>query len=217
MIGQLVQYPHPVEQTARAVGETQDALLSHLLTRRSVAAAALGEPGPTPSQLETMLTIAARVPDHKKLAPWRFIVIEGGAREALGEVVAASCLEADRHVTNWRLETERGRFTRAPMVVAVISSVKRHPAAPEWEQVLSAGAVCLNLLHAAAAMGFSGQLLTEWYAYDKHVQAALGLAGNERIAGFIHIGTAKETPAERERPDLSGIVTYLYPLSNQGS
>jgi nitroreductase len=184
------------------------ALLDHLHARRSVSAAALGDPGPGRETLLEMLTIAARVPDHKKLAPWRFIVIEGAARAAFGERLAAIWAAIEPESSSVRLETERGRFTRAPVVVAVVSSPKPHPACPEWEQVLSAGAACLNLLHAAEAMGFGAQWITEWYGFDDQVKAAFGLAAHERFAGFVYIGTPKERPADRERPDLAAVTSF---------
>lgn len=181
--------------------------LKHLLTRRSVSANSLVAPGPDAETLQTILTIAARSPDHKKLAPWRFILFEGEARARFGETLAAICAEDDPAATSTRLDTERNRFSRAPLVVAVIARHTPHPAAPEWEQTLSAGAVCLNMLHAAAACGFAGNWITEWCAYHPKVFAALGLAANERVAGFVYIGTAKEKPADRERPDLAAIVS----------
>lgn len=185
-----------------------EAVLSHLQMRRSVSAGALGEPGPDADGLAGMLTIAARVPDHKKLAPWRFIVLKDEARSAFGERLAEICSINEPDASAVRLETERGRFLRAPIVVAVISSPKPHPACPEWEQILSAGAVCLNLLHAASAMGFGAQWITEWYGFDSRVKAAFGLEGHERFAGFVYIGTAKERPAERDRPDIAAIASF---------
>ncbi len=184
------------------------AVLGHLRRRRSVSAAALGEPGPDRAALEAMLTIAARVPDHKKLAPWRFLVLEGEARAAFGESLQRICAANEPAASSVRLETERGRFLRAPVVVAVVSSPVPHPAAPEWEQVLSAGAVCLNLLHASAAMGFGSQWITEWYGYDAQVKAAFGLAEQERFAGFVYIGTPTERPDDRERPDVGAITSF---------
>ncbi|MBC8049037.1 MAG: nitroreductase [Chitinophagales bacterium] len=186
---------------------TNEAVLKHLLTRRSVSANSLLAPGPSASELDIMLAAAARVPDHKKLAPWRFIVFEGDARARFGETLAAICAADEPEVSHARLEMERNRFTRAPLVVAVIARHTPHPAAPEWEQTLSAGAVCLNLLHAAVALGYAGNWITEWCAYNANVYHALGLAENERVAGFIYIGTAKDKPADRERPDLAAIVT----------
>ncbi len=185
-----------------------EAVLRHLRTRRSVSASALVEPGPNRDTLAAMLTIAARVPDHKKLAPWRFIVLAGAARAAFGETLAAIVAANEPEASAARLETERTRFSRAPLVVVVVSSPKPHPACPEWEQVLSAGAVCLNLLHASAAMGYGAQWITEWYGFDEQVKAAFGLTAMERFAGFIYIGSAREHPADRERPDPAAITSF---------
>jgi nitroreductase len=183
-------------------------VLALLSARRSVKPEMLDAPGPGADELETMLTIAARVPDHKRLAPWRFIVLEGEARARLGEVVAEACVAAEAEPPSAvRLDLERKRFLRAPLVVAVVSRAKPHPGAPEWEQVLSAGAVCFNLCLAANALGYGTSWITEWFAYNEQVCAALGLAGTERIAGFVYIGTASARPEDRERPALSDIVT----------
>ena len=186
---------------------SENSALELLLARRSVVANKLGPPGPDARQLRDILTVAARVPDHKKLAPWRFIVFEGDARAAFGEVLREACGRNEPDAGETRLETEANRFMRAPVVVAVISSPKDNPAVPEWEQVLSAGAACQNLLIAANASGFSAQWITEWYAFDDAVAKALGLESTERIAGFIYIGTATEKPEERDRPDLDHITT----------
>jgi nitroreductase len=188
--------------------EGDAAVLRHLAARRSVSAAAMAEPGPDAATLQTMLTIAARVPDHKKLAPWRFIVIQGEARARFGALLAHICAENEPGASDVRLETERSRFLRAPVTVAVVSSPVPHPAAPEWEQVLSVGAVCLNLLHAAAANGFGGQWITEWYAYDDAVKAGFGLKPGERFAGFVYIGTPKEKQTDRDRPALADITSF---------
>jgi nitroreductase len=185
-----------------------ESTLELLLSRRSVKAGMLSEPGPSPAELTKMLTAAARVPDHKKLVPWRFIVFEGAARSALGDVLAKACQAEERDAPSpVRLELERGRLLRAPTVVAVISRVVTHPAAPEWEQILSAGAACFSLCLAANALGYGTCWITEWYAYSPGVRAALKLADNERVAGFVYIGTARERPPERERPPLEAIVT----------
>lgn len=182
-------------------------VMKQLLTRRSVTADALGEPGPDGETLEMILKAGARVPDHKKLTPWRFILLQGEARAAFGEKLAEICARNEPDASDIRLETERSRFTRAPAVVVVVSSPVEHPACPEWEQVLSAGAVCMNLLHAAVASGYGAQWLTEWYGFDPQVAGAFGLAPHERFAGFVYIGTAREKPAERDRPDLEQIVS----------
>jgi nitroreductase len=182
--------------------------LELLLTRRSVKPGMLADPGPSPDELTTILTAAARVPDHKKLVPWRFVIFEGEARAAFGEALAKACAAEEKEPPSAiRLEAERTRLRRAPCVVAVISRVTSNPAAPEWEQVLSCGAACLNLCLAANALGFATCWLTEWYSYSPAVRTALGLAANERVAGFIYIGTAHQRQADRERPDLNRITT----------
>jgi nitroreductase len=186
----------------------ENPVIAFLSARRSVKPDRLVAPAPSPAELDTILTIAARVPDHKKLAPWRFIVIEGEARARLGETVAEACVAAEKEPpSHVRLETERTRLMRAPLVIAVVSRVTPHRSAPEWEQVLSAGAACLNLCLAANALGYGTSWITEWIAYNKAVGTALGLGDNERIAGFIYIGTPAERPEERERPALADIVT----------
>jgi nitroreductase len=182
-------------------------ILNHLLTRRSVSANALSEPGPSEEDLAKILAAAARVPDHKKLVPWRFVLFRGEAREAFGKVLAQVCGAEEPGASAFRLETEAKRFLRAPLVIAVISRVTKNPAAPEWEQILSAGAACQNLIVAASALGFGAQWITEWYAYSEGVRKALHLSDGERVAGFVYIGTPKEKPDERERPALADIVS----------
>src|SRR5689334_578744 len=183
--------------------------LELLLKRRSVKPVMMTEPGPTPAELETILTAAARVPDHKKLVPWRFVVFEGEARATFGRVLLKALQAEEKAAPSAaRLEMERTRLMRTPTVVAVISRLTPNPAAPEWEQVLSCGAACFNLCLAANALGFGTSWITEWYSYSRIVQTALGLASNERIAGFIYIGTAKEQQPERERPSLDQIVSH---------
>lgn len=178
-----------------------------LLTRRSVLAPLLSDPGPDDSQINTILTIGARVPDHGKLAPWRFILFRGEARVGFGEVLGRAFSRATPDAPEDRIAAERGRFLRAPLVVGVVSRAQPHAKIPEWEQILSAGAVCQNLLHGAHALGFAAQWLTEWYAYDATVRDALGLSESERVAGFVYIGTPTAKPDERVRPDIGAIRT----------
>ena len=181
------------------------ALLSQ---RRSVKPDKLLAPAPSAAELDVILTLAARVPDHKKLAPWRFIIFEGEARTRIGAAFAEACQAEDKEPPSpVRLETERNRFQRAPMVIAVVSRIVEKPGAPEWEQVLSAGAATFNMCLAANALGYGTCWITEWIAYSPRVCQALGLAANERIAGFVYIGTPAEKPADRDRPDLRNIVT----------
>lgn len=182
--------------------------LDLLLRRRSTSAKAMGEPGPDAAQLRQILQAASRVPDHGKLFPWRFLVIEGDARAALGDVLAEALVARNASVSESLKRFERGRFLRAPVVVTVISSLKSEKPIPEWEQQLSAGAVCQTLLVAAAAAGFGANWLTEWCAYDDIVARALGLGEGERVAGFIYIGTGTAPLEERERPVLDEIVSH---------
>lgn len=183
-------------------------ILEFLLTRRSVKPVAMRAPGPTGADLDKILACAARVPDHKKLVPWRFIVFEGDARARAGEVLASACAAEEKQPpSSVRLDAERSRFLDAPLVIGVVSRVTRHPGAPEWEQVLSAGAACFNLCLAANALGYATNWLTGWYAYSPMVHDRFGLAEGERFAGFIYIGTATEVPEDRERPVLASIVS----------
>lgn len=185
-----------------------NALLDLLATRRSVKPDRLAEPGPTPAELEKILTIAARVPDHKKLVPWRFVVFEGDARLRAGEIFAEACQLEDRDSpSEQRLAFERNRLMRAPLVVAVVSRVVDNPMAPEWEQILSCGAACFNMCLAANALGYGSNWITDWVSYSSHVRAKLQLADTERLAGFIYIGRPVERSPERDRPVLADIVS----------
>jgi nitroreductase len=181
--------------------------LELLKTRRSVKPIEMAGPGPDARELETLLTIASRVPDHGKLAPWRFIVFEGEARERAGAVIAERFAEQHPEATADQLAFERNRLARAPLVVAVVSRAAPHVKIPEWEQQLSAGAAAMALVMAAHAMGFAASWITEWYAYDRAVLDALGLQSHERIAGFVHIGRPRKAPEERDRPKLADIVS----------
>lgn len=174
--------------------------LELLLNRRSVKATEMREPGPDAGALRRILEAGIRVPDHGKLGPWRLVRFIGEDRARFGEVLVDAWRKAHPEDPPGRAELERGRLERAPVVVAVISSVTPEHKIPEWEQVLSAGAVCQNLLVAATASGFCAQWLTEWYGYDPHVTAALGLGAHERVAGWIYIGSSDAVPTERARP-----------------
>lgn len=169
-------------------------------------------PGPTAEELERILSIAARVPDHGKLAPWRFVLYDRASR---ADVVAGLRRIAehapDEKERRYRAEKANG-FADAPLIVGVISAaIADHPKIPLWEQQLSAGAVCLNLLHAAFAHGFAAQWLTGWFAYDEEAQRFLGLKPGERVAGFVHIGTPTVPPVERDRPDVPALTTRWQP------
>jgi len=154
-----------------------------------------------------MLEIAARVPDHGKLAPWRFVVFAGEGRDRAGAIVAEVFAKANPGADQLQLATERKRFSLAPLVIGVVSRAGPHEKIPEWEQVLSAGAVCMNLIVAANALGYASVWLTEWYAYDRAVLDRLGIAPHEKIAGFVHIGRAPGPREDRPRPVLADVVT----------
>jgi len=181
--------------------------LALLASRRSTVANKMKGPGPNEAQLAGLLRLAMRVPDHGKLAPWRFIIFEGDARAKFGAVLRNVTADANADAPLELLDFEEQRFMRAPTVVAVISRVTANHKIPEWEQVLSAGAVCQNLLIGASAMGFAAQWITEWYAFDETVARALGLERGERVAGYVYIGSAEEPPRERARPDAADRVT----------
>jgi nitroreductase len=181
--------------------------LELLKTRRSVKPAELSAPGPSAAEIDTLLTVASRVPDHGKLAPWRFIVFEGEARRAAGDAIATAFQAKYPDAKPEHIAAERERFVRAPLVIAVVSRAAPHVKIPEWEQVLSAGAAAMNLVTAAHALGYGANWITEWYAYDRAALDALGLEPHERIAGFIHIGRPPGPPEDRPRPPLAEIAT----------
>ncbi|UHC19314.1 nitroreductase [Methylobacterium currus] len=184
-----------------------NATLDLLRTRRSVPPAQLAGPAPSPEELDAILAAAARVPDHGKLAPWRFILIEGEAQARIGRVVAEAYRADHPEADDKRLALEAGRLAQAPLVIAVVSRAGPHVKIPDWEQVLSAGAAAMNLIVAANALGFRTSWLTEWMAYDRRVLDALGLDPAERLAGFVHVGRAEQVPPDRPRPALAEIVT----------
>ena len=183
------------------------ALRDYLLTRRSVGIGFLKEPGPTPDELAQILTIGTRVPDHGKITPWRLVVIEGAARLEAGEKLAEIAARNNPGLDEASLDIERGRFLPAPVTIGVISSPKEHPKVPEFEQLLSAGNVAFNLLHAAHALGFGASWVTRWYAFDAEAAAMLGARDGERFVGFVHIGTPTAAIEDRPRPALDDIVS----------
>lgn len=180
-----------------------------LALRRSGSADRMTEPGPDEQALAAILEMAARVPDHRKLTPFRFIVFTGDARARAGAMLAARFAALNPDADRSRVEIERGRFMRAPVVVALVASFVCNHKTPEWEQALTTGAAGINLLLAASSFGFAGNWLTEWYGYDDKVAEAFGLAAGEKFAGFFYLGTAAEAPLERQRPDMSAIVSIF--------
>ncbi|PJI42698.1 MAG: nitroreductase [Rhizobium sp.] len=184
-------------------------LIDYLAVRRSVPAFQMCEPGPSTAEIEQILTLAVRVPDHGKIAPWRFVVYRGEERARIGEALLAMALEKNPEFSEEMIGVERARFTRAPVVIGVISTAGPHVKIPEWEQLMSAGAVCLNLLMAANALGYVSNWLTEWFAYDEKAHPLLGIRPGEKVAGFIHIGSTTFPVTERPRPALSDVVTWV--------
>ena len=192
-------------EPAKAANESAEtlALLAH---RRSSKLMHLAEPAPTSAELDALIALAARVPDHGKLGPWRFVVIDGEARARAGAALA-EIIRADDGVDETRLEFVRNTFVRAPACVMVVSAPQPNKKVPEWEQQLSAGAACFSLLLAAHALGYAGCWLTEWQAFDPRAAAALGVGKGERIAGFVYLGMAREPAAERVRADVAARIS----------
>lgn len=174
----------------------QAEMLEFLTKRRSVLARNMTAPGPSGDELRAMLEVAMRVPDHGKIAPWKFVILEGDDRAALGAIAAEALGD----------EEAAAQFTRAPVVVAVLATPKPHPKVPRSEQILSAGAACMNLLVAAQSQGFAAQWLTGPAAYEDSVKVALGGGAGDEIAAFIYLGTAVEAPSERGRPAYEDVV-----------
>ena len=187
--------PAPIEASPQT--------LAFLARRRSASALSLTEPAPTDDELATLLRLATRVPDHGKLAPWRFVILRGpGKRRFIAGLEAIAAKRPDGE----RLAIKLGKLRAPPLTVAVIS--RQTPGEiPEWEQRLSSGALCMTLVIAAQAMGYGANWITDWYAYDDEARALLGLTGDERVAGFVHLGTSAETPLERVRPDVAAITS----------
>jgi nitroreductase len=181
--------------------------IEFLKKRRSVKPREMSGPGPSAAELETILTVGARVPDHGKLTPWRFIVFEGDARARAGEVIANVFARKNPQSPPAEIEIEKRRLMDAPLVIAVVSFTKPHPKVPPWEQQLSAGASAMNIVTAATALGYGANWLTGWFAFDRDVLDGLGLKADEKIAGFVHIGTPSKPSEDRPRPALSDIVT----------
>jgi nitroreductase len=183
-------------------------LIDYLTSRRSMPAFQMRAPGPSKVEISEILTLASRVPDHGKISPWRFIVYSGDIRETMSLELSAIAKANKPDLSEEMMKVEETRFTRAPVVVAVVSTAAPHFKIPEWEQLMSAGAVCLNMLMAANAYGYVSNWLTEWMAYDERAYPILGVKPGEKVAGFIHIGSTDFPVVERPRPELAEIVTW---------
>ena len=197
------EFPGSSTKKETAVSDAIDLLK----IRRSVKPREMSGPGPSPAELETILTIGARVPDHGKLTPWRFIVFEGDARLRAGAIIAGVFAQKNPHAAPAEVDVEKRRLTDAPLVIGVVSLTKPHPKVPPWEQELSAGASAMNIVTAATALGYGACWLTGWFAFDRDVLNGLGLKADEKLAGFIHIGRSSKASEDRPRPSLADIVT----------
>lgn len=180
-------------------------LYSDLISRRSTSVRYLAAPAPSDAQLEQLLRVATRVPDHGKLAPWKIRVLREAGQKKLGDLAASIFTRSNSDATPAQIAFEKDRFSRAPLVLAVISTPVLGKI-PVFEQQLSAGAVCLNILYAAKALGFGANWLTEWPAFDKEILSELGGNEGDAIAGFIYVGTATTIPEDRPRPELANVV-----------
>jgi nitroreductase len=185
----------------------RSSLLSFLKTRKSASAKAMGAPGPDAATLRDILSIAVRVPDHGKLNPWRFILFEGQARQDVGEKLRTRFAALHPDYPAESVDSQKGLFLRAPVVVAVVSTAAEHSKIPVWEQLMSSAAVCYNLVLAAQAHGFDAQWQSDWVAYDEGAKAAMGIAATEQVAGLIYIGTSTVPLEDRPRPTLDALIT----------
>lgn len=178
-----------------------ETIMDFLLTRTSVPVQDLKAPGPDDAQIAKIIAAASRVPDHGKLAPWRFIIYRGEAREEVGRRLVALAEELEGPLPEGRRMKEQTRFSRAPVVIGVVSTPRHHPSIPDWEKFLSGGMAAMNLMIAANALGFGTNLITNWYSDSPEGRAVLGLAPDERVVGFVHIGTFEGPVQDRLRPD----------------
>lgn len=185
------------------------AAIEFLKTRKSAPLTTMGDPGPSQEELDTILEIAARVPDHGRLEPWRFVVIEREAGRAMGDALEALARKARPGLAETEYERDRNRLNRAPVAVMVVYVPKPHETIPQWEMFLSAGAAAMNLTLAATAMGYGANWVTGWFCDLEEGRALLGLTAQERVAGIVHIGTVAKDVADRPRPDVAALTTRL--------
>lgn len=181
-------------------------VLDFMRARKSAPIHELCEPAPTEDEIKTILQVATRVPDHGKLAPWRFILYRGEARERIGVMLAELAEKREGPLPEGRLEKERTRFSRAPLVIGAISTPRGNTTIPEWELFLSGGMAAMNLMIAANALGYGTNIITNWYSDDAEGRRILGLEPQERVIGFVHIGSHNREIPERTRPDASRLV-----------
>lgn len=186
-----------VSSPALALPVRSDELLNRLATRRSAPAQQLAAPAPSGEELQTLLSLAMRTPDHGKLAPWRLVVLGPQTRADIVEKLSAMTSRLPDPVKG---KAVLAKLANPPLTVLVVSSPVHGHKVPVWEQELSAGAVCMNIEHAANALGYSASWITDWYSFDAEALALFGVKEGEKVAGFIHIGTLAEPPLERPRP-----------------
>ena len=197
----------PMDDASLPALAPNEAALDFLLTRRSRPAKTLGAKGPDAATLRRLLTAAARVPDHGKLEPWRFVLIEGAARDRVAGLARTRAV--DRGLDAAAGDKAAAAFTQGALVVAVVASPKPSEKIPEWEQLMSAGCVCLSLVNAALAAGWGANWLSGWVATDRPFLDALGLAAHEFVAGFVHLGAETVAPPDRPRPALDALLTRI--------
>ena len=184
-------------------------VLAFLKSRKSASAKAMSAPGPSGAQLDEILEIAVRVPDHGKLAPWRFILIEGEGRARIGDGFADVWAKKNPSYSTENLDFQRGLFMRAPLILVIVSTAAVHGKIPVWEQQLSSAAVCYNAVLAATALGFDAQWQSDWVAYDDGAKAVMGVHAHETISGIIYMGTSNVALEDRPRPDVSTLLTRI--------
>ncbi len=205
----MTDFPLPPELgDCLAPSRPSPAVLDFLSARRSAPLPLLGGPGPDAAQLNGILQIAARVPDHRRVVPWRFLVFKDAEKQEAGQLIAARFAKLNPAASSDDVAVIARKFSCAPVVVALISAPDLTHKTPVWEQELVAGAVGFNLLLAANAAGFAGVWLTDWHAFDDQICAQFGVQANERIAGFFHLGSARENIQERPRPQMDKIVQF---------
>jgi len=186
---------------------TDDSVIAFLKKRQSVPLSMIKGPGPDETQLNTLLEIAMRVPDHGRLEPWRFIIYRPEHAKNIGDLLLRRARQLRSDMPESEFERERKRLNRAPLAIGVVSKPHNHPTIPQWEQFLSAGAAAMNLVSAATAMGFAANWVTGWYSDDQEGRQILGLAPEERMAGIVHIGSCDREIAARPRPDTAALAS----------
>ena len=186
-------------------------VINFLKTRRSVTAKNMSSGFVSDDDLSDILSCGIRVPDHGALNPWKIVVIKKDKLKTIDEeVILPEYKKENPNSSEQSLEIESKRLQRASVILAVLSTPVEHPKIPNWEMILSSGAVCMNLLSCAQSLGYAAQWLTEWYAYNNKMLEYLGGRKDiDKISGFIYLGHKVEEPNERRRPDPKNVIDYL--------